>query len=289
MRSSRRADLLPHEVGELHEEDLVRDRSPRARRARCRWRGCGTSRCRGRGWRGRRSATISQACGELVDVPAPGQRLVGDADAERHREHRQLAAGRARATRGRRVACAEVDEQASSTLRAERVAHLEHRLGDVDLVGVQVARQALEVAQHLEAGDAQAALAHRAIAAASPPGWPTMSRGVQHHLREAGVAHRAQLGLERPGERDRVHAEVVEVHGLQVTHDQLEGDAAEVDLGERALVARLHRAAVDEHDAALAAARAPPRARRARRGRRAPGPPPSGSSSAPGGGSISCR
>ena len=33
--------------------------------------------------------------------------------------------------------------------------------------------------------------------------------------------------------------------------DQLEGDAAEIELGERALVAGLHRAAIDEHDAAL--------------------------------------
>ena len=41
------------------------------------------------------------------------------------------------------------------------MAHLEHRLGDVHLVGVQVAREPLEVAQHLEAGDPQAARAHR--------------------------------------------------------------------------------------------------------------------------------
>ena len=41
-----------------------------------------------------------------------------------------------------------------------------------------------------------------------------MSRAVQHDLREAGVAHGAQLGLERPRERDRVHAEVVEFTAL---------------------------------------------------------------------------
>ena len=59
--------------------------------------------------------TISQACGELVDVPAPGQRLVGDADAERHRQHRQLAQVLDQRITVSPVACAEVDEQASST------------------------------------------------------------------------------------------------------------------------------------------------------------------------------
>src|SRR4051812_7337150 len=39
---------------------------------------------------------------------------------------------------------------------------------------------------------------------------------------------------------------------LQMADDQLEGHAAEVDLGQRALLARLHRAAVDEDDAAIA-------------------------------------
>src|SRR6266850_197315 len=36
-----------------------------------------------------------------------------------------------------------------------------------------------------------------------------------------------------------------------MTYHQFKGDAAEVKLGQRALVARLHRAVVDEHDAAL--------------------------------------
>src|SRR5688500_3953428 len=35
-----------------------------------------------------------------------------------------------------------------------------------------------------------------------------------------------------------------------MTYDKLETDAAEIKLGERALVARLYRAVVDEHDAA---------------------------------------
>jgi hypothetical protein len=54
--------------------------------------------------------------------------------------------------------------------------------------------------------------------------------GVQHHLGEAGGAHRVELGLERPRQRDRVHAEVIEIHGFRLTHHQLEGDAAEIDL-----------------------------------------------------------
>src|SRR2546430_1067665 len=35
-----------------------------------------------------------------------------------------------------------------------------------------------------------------------------------------------------------------------MTYHQFEGDAAQIKLGQRALVARLHRAVVDEHDAA---------------------------------------
>ena len=36
----------------------------------------------------------------------------------------------------------------------------------------------------------------------------------EHDLREARVAHRAELSLQRPGQRDRVHPEVVEVHAI---------------------------------------------------------------------------
>ena len=36
-----------------------------------------------------------------------------------------------------------------------------------------------------------------------------------------------------------------------MTYHQLKGDAAQIKLGQRALVARLHRAVVDEHDPAL--------------------------------------
>src|SRR2546423_15575668 len=36
-----------------------------------------------------------------------------------------------------------------------------------------------------------------------------------------------------------------------MAHDQLEGDTAEIELGERAPVTGLHRATIDDHDAAL--------------------------------------
>ena len=88
----------------------------------------------------------------------------------------------------------------------------EHRLGDVDLVGVQMAREALEVAQHLEAGDAQAALAHRPRRGRLAAGMADDVARREHDLREPGRAHRPELRLERPGEGDRVHAEVIEVH-----------------------------------------------------------------------------
>jgi hypothetical protein len=78
---------------------------------------------------------------------------------------------------------------------------------------MQVAGESFEVAQNLEAGRAQAARAHDversllALRVARDVG------GHQHHLRKAGVLHRAQLGLQRSRHGDGVHAEMVEVHG----------------------------------------------------------------------------
>jgi hypothetical protein len=83
---------------------------------------------------------------------------------------------------------------------AERDAHLDYRPRDVDLVLVQVARQAFEVAQHLEARDAQSAgldFLHRGLPAGGMA--DEISRS-QHHLAEAGLADGAQLGGQRPGE-----------------------------------------------------------------------------------------
>jgi hypothetical protein len=75
--------------------------------------------------------------------------------------------------------------------------HLQHRLGDVDLVGMQVARQALEVAQHLEAGDAQAAGPDHPRRRLHAARVADQVVGLEHHLAEAGLAHRPELGLQR--------------------------------------------------------------------------------------------
>ena len=134
---------------------------------------------------------------ELVDVPAPGKRLVGDADAERHREHRELAqvVDQERQVAARVRGSRRAGEQ---HLRAERLAHLQHRLGDVDLVVVQVARQALEVAQHLEAGDAQPAVAHRGNRGFLAAGMADDVGGVEHDLREAGALIARSLASSGP-------------------------------------------------------------------------------------------
>src|SRR5918999_943389 len=77
---------------------------------------------------------------------------------------------------------------------------------------MQVPRQSLEVAQHLEARHAQAALAHGIDCRLRSAGMPGEIVRVQHDLREAGGSHRAQLGLERPREANGVHPEVIEIH-----------------------------------------------------------------------------
>src|SRR4051812_18424245 len=77
---------------------------------------------------------------------------------------------------------------------------------------MQVAGQAFEVAQHLEAGDAQPARAHGGDRGRFARRMADDVGRVQHDLREAGLADRAQLRLERARRRDRVHAEVVQVH-----------------------------------------------------------------------------
>jgi hypothetical protein len=82
---------------------------------------------------------------------------------------------------------------------------------------MQMTGEALEVAQYLETRHAQAAAAHRGDRGVFTGRMAGDVGRVQHDLREAGGAHRAQLGLERPRERDRVHAEVLEVHAFDTT------------------------------------------------------------------------
>jgi hypothetical protein len=78
------------------------------------------------------------------------------------------------------------------------MAHVQHGLGNVHLVVVQVAREAFKVAQHLKAGDAQAAGAHRRHRGLHAVGVAHDVFGRQHDLREAGGAHGLELGLQRP-------------------------------------------------------------------------------------------
>ena len=77
---------------------------------------------------------------------------------------------------------------------------------------MQVARKAFEIAQHLESGHSEPARAHRGERGAFAVGMADNIGGVQHDLRESRRLHRAQLRLQRPRERDRIHAEMVKIH-----------------------------------------------------------------------------
>src|SRR3954451_5797069 len=82
---------------------------------------------------------------------------------------------------------------------------------------MQMAGETFEVAQHLEAGDPQPARAHRRDRRRLAVRMTRDVGRVQHDLREARLAHRAQLRLERPRERDHIHAEVIEIHSRNKT------------------------------------------------------------------------
>ena len=100
------------------------------------------------------------------------------------------------------------------------MAHLQHRLGDVDLVFVQVTRQTFKVAQHLETGHTQPAvldLLHRSLPAI---GVLNKIPCQQHHLRKTSIANRIQLALERTCQRDGVHPEIVNI-AFELAHDGL--------------------------------------------------------------------
>ena len=65
---------------------------------------------------------------------------------------------------------------------------------------MQMARQALEIAQHLEAGDAGRSRAHRFDGRVRAAGVPGKIVRVEHDLAEPGRAHRAtRLRAGRPG------------------------------------------------------------------------------------------
>ena len=126
-----------------------------------------------------------------------------------------------------------------------------------------MSRQAFEIAQHLETGYPQPAGAHHVDSRVDALG---VSRDIarrQHDLREAGVPNRRELGRQRSGKRDRVHAEVADVgqrrvDGRTVVNvikfpmlHQLEHDAAEETLGQCAARLGMHALRLDERDAAL--------------------------------------
>ncbi len=148
--------------------------------------------------------------GEFVDRPAPRQTFVGDPDPQRQREHGELAQVAredvrvGRGVRGSRRA-------REQDIRADRVTHLEHGFRDGELVLVQVPRQTLEVAQHLESRHAQAARAHRLHGLGDTFGMPDDVARRKHDLRKAGLPHGRQLGGQRAGQRNRVHAELGDV------------------------------------------------------------------------------
>src|SRR6266480_1256972 len=145
---------------------------------------------------------------------SPGQRLVCDANVERDRQHRQLLQICLQGIRftGRMRGSRRAGEQDAG---AQRVAHLQHRFRHIDLVRMQVTRKAFEIAQHLESGHAEPACAHRGDRGAFAVGMPDNVGGVQHDLRESRRLHRAQLRFQRACKGDRVHPEVIEVHGLR--------------------------------------------------------------------------
>src|SRR5258708_37808594 len=66
--------------------------------------------------------------------------------------------------------------------------------------------------QRVEARDAQPALRRGGERRGLAPGMADDVLRGEHDLREARLAHRAQLGLQRPRQRDGVHPEVIKVH-----------------------------------------------------------------------------
>src|SRR4029077_9212101 len=82
-------------------------------------------------------------------------------------------------------------------------------------------REALEIAQHLEAGNAQPARAHRGDRGRFTLGVADDVGGVQHDLREARLAHRLEFGLQRAGQGDGVHSKMIQIHKLPTTSSKV--------------------------------------------------------------------
>ena len=97
--------------------------------------------------------------------------------------------------------------------RADVVSEGEHRLGDVDLVGAHPAAAAVEVAQRLDAGHQEAAVAHCTYARSHAAGVSDDIGGGDHHLGKTRPPHCGELALERSRQRGGVHPDVGEDHG----------------------------------------------------------------------------
>src|SRR5579864_5233627 len=112
--------------------------------------------------------------------------------------------------------------------------------------------------------------------------------GVEHHLREASGLDRAKLALQRTGQGDGIHAEMVEIHGAscdttssKVTPPRYGCVSAPLSLGCTAprSMKTMPRSFSARVAAAISGAPRPTRTR----------PSSQRISSAPGGGSMSCR
>ena len=71
--------------------------------------------------------------------------------------------------------------------------------------------QAFKIPQHLKPGHTQAAGLDCGDCRAPALGVTHQIARRQHDLAESGAADRGELGLQRPGQRDGVHPEIVEI------------------------------------------------------------------------------
>ena len=90
------------------------------------------------------------------------------------------------------------------------MAHLEHGLGNIDFVVVQVPRQAFKVTQDLKARDPKSTRIDRAHRGFKALGMRDNIACTEHDLREASVTNGFEFRLERTGQRDGVHPKVLQ-------------------------------------------------------------------------------
>ena len=148
---------------------------------------------------------------EILHRAAPRQALERDPDAERHGKQRELpevADDRVDAGVGVRR-CRRLDQEQPG---ADRAADLQHRLRDVELVGMKLALESLEVAQRFEPRDRKPGFAHGANAGRSASRMAGDVGSRDHHLREARGPRRGELRFERARERRGVDPDVAEIH-----------------------------------------------------------------------------